>query len=126
MDRAGRIADTLVSRGLMKPHFRERPSFIFGCCFDTFDDLERASNVLERLPYDWRKLKGEEGYFEVVPQLIFGIQEHQQLTMCLEIISGEQFSSDTQVSITEDESLQIAQELVSLGFELYGVSGPYE
>lgn len=126
MDRAERIADTLVEQGLMKPHFRERPSFIFGCCFVTFDDLERASEVLERLPYDWRKLKGEEDYFEIVPQLIFGIQEHQQLTMCLEIISHEKLSSDTQVSITEEESLQIAQALVNLGFELYGVSGPFE
>lgn len=120
--KANFIADELVRRGLMKPHHRERASFIFGCCFDTIADLERASEVLE--PFlGWEDIDSQRDDFVIAPQLVAGINPKSgRLTVSLELIHGEEISRE----ISMENLFTMAQNLTHLGFQLYGVSGPDE
>lgn len=101
--------------------------FIIGCCFGAFSDLERASRVMDFLPFNWRDFQDHPEFFgEVKPQLYIGYPEFVRTG--ISIIFSFTSNCGSLIQIYSPTNLGTAVDLLNVlrknKFELYGVNGP--
>lgn len=101
------------------------PHFIIGCCFSSFSNLEKASRVMDFLPFNWRDLRNRSEFFgDAKPQLYIGYPG-SDISIVFSFTSSRY---ETPTQIYSPTNLGTAVDLMNIlrenKFKLYGVSGP--